>query len=80
MLTLHISLTFCICEQTNLQAKQIMWDTRWYMVLSLQENLFVLKLNSDLWDIKTMDSIIKRMDASYLISGGCSGGVISMLR
>jgi len=66
-------------EQTNSQAKHIIRDTRRCMYPSSLESLLVLKFHSDLRDIKTVNSIIKRMDASSLISGGGSGGgVISV--
>jgi hypothetical protein len=77
--TLHVSPTSCICEQTNSQAKHIMRDTRKSMDPSSLESILVLKFNHDLWNIKTVNAIIKRMESSSSISAGGSGGGVSGL-
>ena len=60
--TLHVSATSCVCEQTNSQAKHIMRETRRHMDPTSLEKLLVLKLNSDLWDKRLVNTVIRRSE------------------
>ena len=59
--TAHVTPVSCICEQTNSISKHIMSDARKQMdPTSLEMVLLILKLNSDLWDERSVNDVIKR--------------------
>jgi len=58
--TMHVTPVSCICEQTNSISKHIMSDTRKQMDPTSLEMLLILKLNPDLWDERSVNTVIKR--------------------
>ena len=65
--TLHVSLTSCICEQTNSQAKFIMNDMRKNMDPTSLELLLLLKLNVNM--INTIHEILLAQQRRVPIPG-----------
>ena len=57
---MHFTPISCICEQTNSISKHIMSDTRKQMDPTSLEMLLILKLNPDLWDERSVNTVIKR--------------------
>ena len=54
--TAHVTPISCICEQTNSISKHIMSDARKQMDPTSLEMLLILKLNSDLWDERSVNA------------------------
>ena len=60
--TAHVTPVSCICEQTDSISKHIMSDARKQLNPTSLEMLLILKLNSDLWDERSVNAVIKRSD------------------
>ena len=58
--TAHVTPVSCISEQTNSISKHILSDARKQMDPTSLEMLLILKLNSDLWDERSVNAVIKR--------------------
>ena len=58
--TLHVSATSNVVERLFSRAKLVMSDHRKHMDPSTLEMLLMLRMNKDLWDEKTVESIFAR--------------------